>query len=54
MGNGFFKNRVAIVSCSSMGIGKAIALELLTLGAMVVLNGRDGKKLEHIAVEELT
>ncbi|MEB8329869.1 SDR family oxidoreductase [Flavobacteriaceae bacterium KMM 6897] len=51
MGNGFFKNKVAIVSGSSMGIGKAIALELLTMGAKVVLNGRDGNKLEHTASE---
>ncbi|MFT4831527.1 MAG: NAD(P)-dependent dehydrogenase (short-subunit alcohol dehydrogenase family) [Psychroserpens sp.] len=51
MGNGFFKNKVAIVSGSSMGIGKTIALELLTMGAKVVLNGRDGKKLERTAAE---
>ncbi|WP_062055513.1 SDR family oxidoreductase [Sediminicola sp. YIK13] len=51
MGNGFFKNKVAIVSGSSMGIGKAIAQELLNLGAKVVLNGRDRQRLEHTALE---
>lgn len=51
MGNGFFKNKVAIVSGSSMGIGKAIAQELLILGAKVVLNGRERQRLEHTASE---
>ncbi|MET7028251.1 SDR family oxidoreductase [Sediminicola luteus] len=51
MGNGFFKNKVAIVSGSSMGIGKAIAHELLNLGAKVVLNGRDRQRLERAAME---
>ena len=51
MGNGFFKNKVAIVSGSSMGIGKAIAQELLSLGAKVVLNGRDRQRLERTARE---
>lgn len=39
------KNKVAVVSGSSMGIGKAIAIELAILGAQVVLNGRDFERL---------
>tara|TARA_R110002051_G_scaffold92797_1_gene162609 strand:+ start:904 stop:1791 length:888 start_codon:yes stop_codon:yes gene_type:complete len=51
MDNGFFKNKVAIVSGSSMGIGKAIALELLQFGSKVVINGRDRQRLEDTASE---
>ncbi len=40
-------DKVAIVSGSSMGIGKAIAFELAQQGAKVVLNGRDVDKLQH-------
>lgn len=40
------KNKVALVSGSSMGIGKAVAFELLQRGAKVVLNGRDSEKLK--------
>jgi short-subunit dehydrogenase len=43
--------KVAIVSGSSMGIGKAIAWELLQQGAKVVLNGRDAEKLEKTKKE---
>lgn len=41
----FFKDKVAIVTGSSQGIGKAIAIELLKRGAKVVINGRDEYKL---------
>ena len=44
--NKLLTNKVALVSGSSMGIGKAIALELLKQGAKVVLNGRDKERLE--------
>lgn len=39
------KNQTAIVSGSSMGIGKEIAIQLLRMGVSVVLNGRDTDKL---------
>jgi NADP-dependent 3-hydroxy acid dehydrogenase YdfG len=45
MKNNFLKNKVALVSGLSMGISKAIALELAQLGVKVVLNGRDSEKL---------
>jgi NADP-dependent 3-hydroxy acid dehydrogenase YdfG len=41
------QEKVYIVSGSSQGIGKAIALGLLEEGAFVVITGRDPKKLEH-------
>jgi len=37
--------KVAIVTGSSMGIGKAIAIELAQKGVKVVLNGRDKERL---------
>ncbi|MBD0851036.1 SDR family oxidoreductase [Maribacter arenosus] len=40
------KNKVAIVTGSSRGIGKAIAIELAEKGVKVVLNGRDNKRLQ--------
>lgn len=41
-----FTNKVAIITGSSQGIGKTLALELLKLGAKVVINGRDERKLQ--------
>jgi short-subunit dehydrogenase len=43
----YFKNKTAIVTGSGMGIGRAIALELCKQGANVVLNGRNGERLEN-------
>jgi dehydrogenase/reductase SDR family member 7B len=40
-----FENKVAVVTGSSRGIGKAIALELARNGASVVLNGRNRERL---------
>lgn len=40
------KDKVAIVTGSNMGIGKAIALQLGREGARVVLNGRNEERLE--------
>ncbi|SFR66559.1 MULTISPECIES: SDR family NAD(P)-dependent oxidoreductase [Maribacter] len=48
MKNNYLKNKVALVSGSSMGIGKAIAWELVQQGAKVILNGRDHEKLLRI------
>jgi gluconate 5-dehydrogenase len=45
------KNRVALVTGSSQGIGLAIAEGLANAGATVVLNGRDVAKLEAAAQE---
>jgi 3-oxoacyl-[acyl-carrier protein] reductase len=43
--------RKAIVCASSRGLGKACARALAEAGCEVVLNGRDGKKLEAAAAE---
>lgn len=40
-----FKDSIAIITGSSQGIGKAIAIELINLGAIVVLNGRNSERL---------
>ncbi|MDF9796062.1 short-subunit dehydrogenase [Catalinimonas alkaloidigena] len=44
-----FKDKVAIVTGSSMGIGKATAKLLGEQGAKVVLNGRTAERLEQTA-----
>ena len=41
-----FTEKVAIVTGSSKGIGRTIALELLSKGCRVVINGRDPERLE--------
>src|SRR5262249_27599407 len=43
--------RKAIVCASSRGLGKACARALAEAGCEVVINGRDGKKLEAAATE---
>lgn len=48
----FLSGKVAIVTGSSMGIGKSIARQLAQSGAKVVLNARNAQKLE-LAREEL-
>lgn len=45
-----FMGKVAVITGSSRGIGKAIALSLAKRGALIVLNGRDSSRLA--AVEE--
>ena len=45
------KDRVAVVTGASRGLGKAIALELGKEGATLVLIGRDGKKLQETGSE---
>ena len=41
-----FENKVVVVTGSSMGIGKAVAIELLNRGAKVVINGRNATRLQ--------
>lgn len=47
----FYKNKVVLITGSSMGIGKEIALQALNLGAQVVINGRDLERLENMKNE---
>ena len=49
----YFKGKVAIITGSSQGIGKATAIELCKKGASVVLNGRTLKKLRKTELELL-
>lgn len=45
MATKIFQNKVAIITGSSKGIGKATAIELVKNGASVVLNGRNKESL---------
>jgi short-subunit dehydrogenase len=51
MENDEFKNNVAIITGASAGIGKELALQLASRGAMLVLAARDLKKLKEVAKE---
>ena len=44
---GKFQGKVAIITGSSRGIGKAIAIELAKNGASIVLNGRNEQRLQE-------
>jgi NAD(P)-dependent dehydrogenase (short-subunit alcohol dehydrogenase family) len=46
-----FAGKVAIVTGSSKGIGKAIAFELARKGAAVIINGRDSERLKRTMEE---
>jgi NAD(P)-dependent dehydrogenase (short-subunit alcohol dehydrogenase family) len=48
------EGRVAIVTGSGHGLGRAIALELATHGCHIVLNGRDGARVEQTAQDLAT
>lgn len=45
---GLLRNRNILITGSSDGIGKALALRTAKLGARVILHGRDIKKLESV------
>jgi NAD(P)-dependent dehydrogenase (short-subunit alcohol dehydrogenase family) len=45
----FFKDKVVLVTGSSKGIGRATAQRLLSVGARVVINGRDAEVLAQTA-----
>ncbi len=47
MGRNHFRDKVAIITGSSRGIGRATALEIARHGATVVLNGRNRERLEQ-------
>ncbi len=47
----FFKDKVVIITGSTLGIGRRLAAELAALGAAVVLNGRNMERLENTAAE---
>ncbi len=49
--SGYFRERVALVTGSSRGIGKATALLLALRGAKVIVNGRNIEKLEEARSE---
>ena len=53
MESNYFSDKVALVTGSSMGIGKAIAGDLAAKGAKIVLNGRHTKKLFDTELEFL-
>ena len=43
----FFAGKVAIITGSSRGIGRATAVELANRGASVIINGRNGNRLKE-------
>lgn len=48
MANKKFQEKVAIITGSSRGIGKAIAIELAKKGVSIVLNGRNEERLKDV------
>jgi NADP-dependent 3-hydroxy acid dehydrogenase YdfG len=48
MKNTFFKDKVVIITGSSMGIGKELAHQVLKAGGKVVLTARNAVKLENV------
>lgn len=47
----FFKDKVVVITGSTIGIGRRLAAELAGLGALVVLNGRNPERLEKVRAE---
>ena len=52
-GSNKLDGKIAIITGSNRGIGKAIALELGSQGVRIVLNGRNRRRLESIRKEML-
>lgn len=48
---GLFSNRVCLVTGGGTGIGKAVALELVTLGAQVIIAARKLDRLQEAAID---
>lgn len=47
----FFKDKVVIITGSSMGIGKELAKQILLMGGKVVITGRNTERLELVKEE---
>lgn len=47
----FYKNKVVIITGSSMGIGKELAKQILACGGKVVITGRNAMRLQAVAAE---
>ena len=47
MNHPFFKDKIVVITGSSMGIGKSLALKLAQMGSKVVLNGRNKERLDQ-------
>jgi NADP-dependent 3-hydroxy acid dehydrogenase YdfG len=47
----YYSQRVVWLTGASTGIGEALARELITTGAQLVISARDGKKLEKLSTE---
>ncbi len=47
----YYKNKVVIITGSSMGIGKELARQVLIFGGKVVITGRNQERLEKVKVE---
>ena len=46
--NDVLRNRIILITGASDGIGRALALQAATLGAQVILHGRNASKLEKV------
>ncbi len=49
----FFKDKVALITGSTLGIGKTLAFTLARAGARVVINGRNKERLDRVEQEML-
>lgn len=47
----FFKDKVVVITGSTLGIGLRLATELAAMGAAIVLNGRNAERLEKAAAQ---
>ena len=49
--NAFYKDKVVLITGSSMGIGKEIAYQVLLNGGKVVITGRNAQRLQAVKDE---